>query len=315
MVILKNSQVSELTRHGYKIQGGTLMGMRINTNVASLTAQRYLETNNSNLSDSLERLSSGYRINKSADDAAGLAVSEGIRAKIRGLGVAKRNANDGISMIQIGEGSMNEMSNILIRLRELTVQSASDTIGSTERGYLNREYTQLVDEIDRIAKTTEYNSLKLFDTGEQTSFVIQVGTSGSSPEENRDTISINLEGLKFSSEDLGLGKLNEIGPSIEGDDSPTRDEIAAKLNTIDSALDRFASERATLGSVQSRLTSSLNNLGVSVENLETAKSRIKDVDYAAESTRLTQASILKQASASVLAQANQSPEMALQLIR
>ncbi|MGE0171231.1 MAG: flagellin [Oligoflexales bacterium] len=290
------------------------MGMRINTNVASLTAQRYLESNNASLSDSLERLSSGFRINKSADDAAGLAVSEGIRAKVRGLGVAKRNANDGISMIQIAEGSMNEMSNILIRLRELTVQSASDTIGSVERGYLNREYTQLVDEIDRIAKTTEYNSLKLFDTGDQTSFVIQVGTSGSAPEENRDTISINLEGLKFSSEDLGLGKENEIGP-IDGGDSPTRDEIAQKLGTIDSALDRFASERATLGSVQSRLTSSLNNLGVSVENLETAKSRIKDVDFAAESTRLAQAQVLKASSTSVLAQANQAPEMALQLLR
>jgi flagellin len=291
------------------------MGMRINTNVASLTAQRYTENNQKDLGDSLERLSSGYRINKSADDAAGLAVSEGLRAKIRGLNVAKRNANDGVSMIQIAEGSMNEMSNIMIRLRELTVQAASDTLGDVERGYLNREYTQLVDEVDRIAKTTEYNSLKLFDTGDQSQFVIQVGTNGSLPEDNLDTITINLEGLKFSSESLGLGKANEIGPTLEGDDSPSRDEIASKLNVIDTALTRLASERATLGSVQSRLGSAMNNLSISVENMETAKSRIKDVDFASESTRLTQANVLKASSTAVLAQANQAPEMALQLLR
>ena len=140
------------------------MGMRIRTNVASLQAQRNLLENAQKQNDSLERLASGYRINKSADDAAGLAISESLRGKIRSLNVAKRNANDGISLIQIAEGSMNEMSNIVIRLRELTAQAASDTLGGEERSYLNREYTQLVQEVDRIGKTAEFNNIKLFDT-------------------------------------------------------------------------------------------------------------------------------------------------------
>lgn len=290
------------------------MGMRIRTNVSSLISQRFLNNNNDELTQSLERLSSGYRINKSSDDAAGLAVSESLRAKVRGLNVAKRNANDGISMVQIAEGAMNEMSNIMIRLRELTVQAASDTLGDNERGYLNREYTQLVDEVDRISKTAEFNNIKLFDTGDRSEFVIQVGTNGSASEANEDTISINLEGLKFNSETLELGKESEIGPKTPDESSPTRDEIAGRLTTIDNAINRLASERATLGSVQSRLGSALNNLGVSIENMDTAKSRIKDVDFAEESTRLSQAQVLKASSTSVLAQANQSPQMALQLL-
>lgn len=291
------------------------MGLRIRTNTSSQISQRYLSENKESLDTSMERLASGYRINKSADDAAGLAVSESIRAKVRGLNTARRNANDAVSMVQIAEGSMNEMSNILIRLRELTVQSASDTIGDQERGYLNREYTQLVDEIDRIGKTTEFNNLKLFESGDVSQFVIQVGTNGSAPEDNRDTIAINLEGLKFSAEDLGLGKEAEIGPSTFGEAGPSRDEIASKLTNIDTAITRIASERATLGSVQSRLNSSLNNLGIQVENMETARSRIKDVDFAAETSRLAQARVMSASSTSVLAQANAIPDMALQLLR
>lgn len=291
------------------------MGMRIRTNTASLVAQRHLTNNSKTQMESFEKLSSGYRINKSSDDAAGLALSEGLRAKIRGLNVAKRNANDGISMLQIAEGSMNEMSNIMIRLRELTVQSATDTLGDRERSFLNKEYTQLVDEVDRIAKTTEFNDIKLFQNEDQDQFVIQVGTNGTSSEENEDTIAINLEGLRFSSEDLGLGKESEIGPQEEGDSSPSRDDIASRLGVIDTALNRFASERATLGSVQSRLTSAVNNLGISVENLSTAKSRIKDVDFAEESTKAAQARVLKASASSVLSQANQTPDMALQLLR
>lgn len=290
------------------------MGIRIRTNVSSLVSQRFLNENKSNMDKSLERLSSGYRINRSSDDAAGLAVSEGIRAKVRGLNVAKRNANDGVSMIQIAEGAMNEMNNIMIRLRELTVQSASDTLADQERGFLNREYNQLVDEVDRIASTTEFNNRKLFNTDGESEFVIQVGTNGTSSEANEDTIAINLEGLKFSSEDLGLNKGAEIGP-LDGGDGPSRDEIAEKLEVIDDAVQRFASERATLGAVQSRLGSALNNLGINVENLETAKSRIKDVDFAAESTNLAQQRVLVAAATSVLTQANQSPDVALQLLR
>lgn len=293
------------------------MGMRIRTNVASLISQRHMGNNTDNNMKSLEKLASGYRINRSSDDAAGLAVSESIRAKVRGLNVAKRNANDAVSMIQIAEGSMNEMSDIFIRLRELTVQSASDTIGNNERAYLNREYSQLVNEVDRIVKTTEFNNIKLFeqDIEENPNFVIQVGTNYSAPEDNKETISINLEGLRFTSEDLGIGSGSEIGPVDPSEEAPTRDEIAGKLTNIDNAINRLASERATLGSVQSRLGSALNNLGTSVENLETAKSRIRDVDFAAETSNLAQTRVMLQSNTSVLAQANAVPEMALQLLR
>ncbi len=296
------------------------MGMRIRTNVASLTAQRYLGKNNQQMSKNMERLSSGYRINKSSDDAAGLAVSESLRGTIKGLEQSKRNANDAISMVQIGEASMNEMNNIMIRLRELTVQSSSDTIGDTERGYLNREYVQLVDEVDRIVKTTEFNGIKLFDTGDNEKFTIQVGPSHSEEGSNEHTIDIDLEGLKFNSEDLNLFRdgdgRNVIGQTDnDSGDAPTRVEISEKLNDIDGALNRLASERATLGSIQSRMETAINSLGVSVENMETAKSRIKDVDFAAETAQFTQNRILSQSSMSVLSQANSSPEMALSLLR
>jgi flagellin len=261
----------------------------------------------------MEKLSSGYRINKSADDAAGLAISESLRGKIRGLNVAQRNANDAVSLVQVAEGGMNEMTNILVRLRELAVQSSTDTIGDRERGYLNREYTQLVDELDRIGASTEFNGTRIFDpNNEQSQFVIQVGTNADT---TVDAIKIGLEGLKFNSETLGLGKGAEIGPAELGAEGPNRDDISSRLTTIDGAIDRIASERATLGSIQSRLNSAINGLGVNVENMETARSRIKDVDVAAESARLTQTRILNQAGLSVLSQANAAPEMALALLR
>lgn len=291
------------------------MGMRIRTNVPSITAQRFMSDNKDALNKSLERLSSGYRINKSADDAAGLAISESLRGKIRGLNVAKRNANDAVSMVQVAEGSMNEMTNILIRLRELTVQASTDTIGERERSFLNREYTQLADEIDRIGNSTEFNGIKIFDKdADRDQFVIQVGTNGTTPDMNTDTIAISLAGLKFNTEDLGIGKGSEIG-AVDGGSGPSLDEISTKLNVIDNALNKIASERATLGSVQSRLGSALSNLGINVENMETAKSRIKDVDFAAETAELTQARILTSSSTAVLQQANAAPEQVLQLLR
>ncbi len=295
------------------------MGMRIRTNVASLTAQRYLGQNNKAMNTNMERLSSGYRINKSADDAAGLAVSESLRGQVRGLNQAKRNANDAVSMIKKAEESMDEMNNIMIRLRELTVQSSSDTLGDTERGYLNREYTQLADEVDRIARTTEFNGIKLFDTGDKEEYVIQVGASFSDPDVNEQTLSIDLKGLKFDSEGLNLWRdgdgRNVLGPSVNGGDGPTRNEIASKLDDLDGALEKLASERATLGSTQSRLGSAINTLSSSVENLETAKSRIRDVDFAAETASYTQNKILSQSNTSILSQANAAPEMALSLLR
>ena len=291
------------------------MGMRIRTNVNSLVAQRFMERNNGEMNSSLERLASGYRINKSSDDAAGLAISENLRGQLRGLNVAKRNANDAVSMVQVAEGGMNEMTNILIRLRELTVQSASDTIGDKERGFLNREYTQLVDEMDRIGNSTEFNGRKMFaPDGGLAQFVVQIGTRGTAPEANSDTITIDLEGIKFNSNTLGLGKGSEIG--AQGSDAAlSRTDIAEKLTTIDDALGRMASERATLGAVQNRLGSAIGNLGVSMENQQLAMSRIRDVDYAAETANLTQAKIMTQANVSVLSQANAAPEMALQLLR
>ncbi len=291
------------------------MGMRIRTNVPAITAQRFMSDNKDAMSKSLERLSSGYRINKSADDAAGLAISESLRGKIRGLNVAKRNANDAVSMVQVAEGSMNEMTNILIRLRELTVQSSTDTIGDRERSFLNREYTQLADEIDRIGNSTEFNGIKIFDKeADRDQFVIQVGTNGTTPDQNNDTIAISLAGLKFNTSDLGIGKEAEIG-SVDGGAGPSLEEISSKLNVIDEALNKIASERATLGSVQSRLGSALSNLAINVENMETAKSRIKDVDFASETAELTQARILTSSSTAVLQQANAAPEQALQLLR
>jgi flagellin len=290
--------------------------MRIRTNVASQIAQRYMEKNNGDMGNSLERLSSGYRINKSADDAAGLAISENLRGQIRGLNVAKRNANDAVSLVQVAEGSMNEMTSILIRMRELTVQSASDTLGEQERSYLNKEYTQLVDEMDRIGNSTEFNGRKIFDVNnEMTEYVIQIGTRGTAPEANTDTLTINLEGLKFTSETLGFAKESEIGAKATGDAGPSRDEIAAKLETIDNTLSKIAGERATLGAVQNRLGSAISNLGISIESQEAAKSRIKDVDFAQETAQLAQARIMTSSNTSVLTQANQMPEMALSLLR
>jgi len=293
------------------------MGLRIRTNTASLVAQRYLNDNNSAMGESLEKLSSGYRINKSKDDAAGLAVTETMRAKIRGLGQAKRNSNDAISMLQVAEGSMNEMGNVLVRMRELTVQAASDTIGSRERALLNREYTKLADEIDRIAATTEFNGKFFFgaDGNGPSKYVVQVGTNGTPAEANIDTLSIDLEGLRFTAAGLGIGKEAEIGPVASTEQGPEREVIAEKLGTIDSALERLASERASLGSMQSRLGSTLNNLSIQTENLNTARSRIKDVDFAEETAVMAQQRILSQSNLSVLSQANQMPDMALSLLR
>ncbi len=291
------------------------MGLRIKTNVQSLIAQRNLSNSVKGMSDNLEKLSSGYRINKSSDDAAGLAISEGLRGKIIGLNQVSRNASDGISLIQMAEGSMNEISNIVIRLRELTVQAASDTVGNRERSFLNKEYIQLVDEIDRIVNTTEFNGSKLLTSGEDAvdQLVLQVGM-GSGQQENVDTIIIDMANMRLDTETLGFGKGAEIGPLEEGG-VVDRQEIANKLDVIDNVLSKIAGQRALLGSTQSRLNTAIANVQVTKENLSAANSRIRDVDFAAEIASLTQNRILSQAGNSVLAQANAVPEMALSLLR
>jgi flagellin len=293
------------------------MGLRIKTNVPSLIAQRRLGITTSDMQSNMEKLSSGQRINKSADDAAGLAISETMTGKIRSLGQAQRNANDGISLIQVAEGGMNEISNILIRMRELATQSASDTLGNLERSYTNKEYTELVDEIDRIANSTEFNGLNLLGGADKNNGIgdltIHVG-AGDGLIENTDTINIDIESVKLDAKNvLGLNSEAEIGP-MEVDGDFDRQTAADKLSIIDSAIKTVAGNRATLGAKQSRLTSTINNLGIQIENLSTSRSRIRDVDFAEVTSQFAQNRILGQAGSSVLAQASAIPELALKLL-
>ncbi len=280
------------------------MTMRIRTNVESLTAQRQLTSNSQDMSNSSEKLSSGYRINKSADDAAGLAISENLRGKVRGLNQAKRNANDGVSLIQVAESGLTEVTNIMVRLKELSVQAASDTFSNSERGYLQKEYAQLVDEVDRISATTEFNGLKLL-ADNSTNLRVQVGYNGT----ENDSIKIDFtdEPGGINSETLGI-KGTQIA-DVE------RDVIAGNLKIIDDALQKVNNTRATLGANQSRLNSTIQNIGVTAEGMQAANSRIRDVDFAEETAKYTQARILSSAGLSVLTQANQKPEMALSLLR
>ena len=295
------------------------MGLRIRTNISSLTAQRSLQNSTNAMRETSAQLASGYRINKAADDAAGLAISSSMTARTKSLEQATRNANDGISLIQVAEGGMNEITNILVRLRELATQAASDTIGNKERSYTNREYVGLVDEIERIANTTEFNGLKLFKGAEGAGgaeglFSIHVGACDAS-KENTDVIKIDVNNMKFDPlTDLGLGKASEIGPLVEGGEF-SRATAAAKLSVLDSALSKISSNRSYLGAQQSRMGSAINNLGIEVENLKSANSRIRDVDFASASAQFTQNRILQSAGISVLSQANSEPNAALELLR
>ena len=276
------------------------MGLRINTNVASLNAQRNLMGSKLSLDKSLERLSSGYRINRAGDDAAGLAISENLRAQIRGLKQASRNAEDGISLVQVAEGSLNEISSILIRLRELSVQAASDTIGPVERQFLNVEYDQLVSEIDRIADGTEFNGTQLL-SGTGSILDFQVGTRN---DPNIDRISFDASKADSNSAALGVN-LTSVADKASAQNS---------LSAIDQAITSVSAMRADFGAIQNRLQSTINNLAISVENMSAANSRIRDVDVAEETADMTRNQILLRAGSSVLAQANQTPQIALQLL-
>lgn len=279
------------------------MGLRIATNISSLTAQRHLSETRRLLDRSLERLSSGYRINKAGDDAAGLAISEKLRAKSRGLIQAKRNASDGISLIQVAEGGLNEVQNILVRLRELGVQSASDTIGPEERRYLDLEFQSLKEEVDRIAKGTEFNGTVLLD-GTGGSLDFQVNTGGKNLL-GVDRISFDAFKLDVNPDKLGLDQVG-VGSKFAAQRS---------LANIDNAIQNVSSVRAGLGAIENRLTSTISNLSISVENIAAAHSRIKDVDIAEETAELTQRNVLMQAGTSVLSQANSVPQMALALLQ
>ncbi len=277
------------------------MGLRINTNVASLNAQRNLRGTKLSMDKTLEKLSSGQRINRAGDDAAGLAISENLKAQIRGLGQAERNAEDGISLVQIAEGAMSEVSNIMIRLRELAVQAASDTIGPTERKFLNVEFEQLTSEVDRIANSTEFNRVPLLN-GTGAVFDIQIGT-------RNDPISDRLT-FDASSADVNVAALGLNLASVA-------DKISAQnsLASIDQAIISVSGIRADFGALQNRLQSTVNNIAVSVENLSAANSRIRDTDIASETAALTKSNILMQAGTSVLSQANSSTSSALSLIQ
>lgn len=276
------------------------MALVISTNVASLNAQKNLTGTTRAMDQSLARLSSGFRINQAADDAAGLAISENLRAQIRGLGQASRNAQDGISLVQVAEGGLNEISNMLIRLRELGVQAASDTIGDTERKFLDVEYQQLKSEIQRISEVTAFNGYDLLN-GTGGLMDIQVGVHN---DPFKDRISFNTAGANSTLEALGV-----VAESVA-----TKEGAQVSLNTVDNAMISVNAMRANFGAMQNRLQSTMSNLAIAHENLSAANSRIRDADIAAESSELTRATILKQAGVSVLAQANQAQQVALKLL-
>jgi flagellin len=276
------------------------MGLRVNTNVASLNAQRNLANLTEQLGRSFRRLSTGLRIASAADDAAGLAISERLRAQVRSLDQAKRNANDGISMVQTAEGALNEVGDTLIRLRELAVQASNGTVSPQDRDTLNQEFQSLVAEIDRIAQVTEFNGIKLLDgTQSSVSFQVGIGTTA-----GVDTLAVALDSAR--AQDLGIDQL-DIGSGAGADP-------AAAIAAVDAAIDQVSGLRGGFGAVQNRLGSTINNLGMTVENLSAAESRIRDVDVAWETAQLTKYQILQQASIAVLAQANMLPQGALQLL-
>lgn len=276
------------------------MGLRITTNVASLNAQKNLMFTQRGLQQSLARMSSGSRINQAADDAAGLAISENLKGQIRGMRQASRNANDGISLVQVAEGGLQEVSNMLIRLRELGVQASSDTIGDTERKFIDVEYQQLKSEIQRISEVTTFNGRDLLN-GTGGVIDIQVGTHNDS---FKDRISFNSSAANASLEALGV-----VAETVA-----TKEGAQTGIDAIDKAIVSVNAIRANFGAMQNRLQSTTSNLAVSDENLSAANSRIRDADIAAESAEMTRNNILAQAGVATLAQANNVSQLALKLL-
>lgn len=276
------------------------MSLRIATNVAALNAQKNLTTTKLGLDRSLARLSSGYRINQAADDAAGLAISENLKGQIRGLKQASRNANDGISLVQVAEGGLNEISAMVIRLRELAIQAASDTIGDTERKFLDVEYQQLKSEIQRIAEVTKFNSRDLLN-GTGGIIDVQVGVHD---DPFKDRISFNASAANATLDALGL----------TAESLATKQQAQTSIDVVDKALISVNAIRANFGAMQNRLQSTVANLAVAHENFSAANSRVRDADIAEETAELTRNSILSQAGISVLAQANNVQQVALKLL-
>ena len=274
------------------------MGIRINTNISSLITQRHLQNSSTEFQKSMEKLSSGLRINRAGDDAAGLAISEGLKSDIRALDQASRNAADGISLVQTGEGALDEVSNILLRMKELAEQSLNGTLSNTDRGYLNAEFSALSGEINRISDSTEFNGVKLLDgSGGTTAIQVGIGTTAS------DSVSIDL-GDDLDAAGLGLAA------SISSASGAT-----TAMGQIDAAISTVTSARSSFGAIQNRLESSIRNINMTSENLAAANSRIRDVDIARETSRMTSYQILQQAGVSMLAQANMSSGLAMALLQ
>ncbi len=277
------------------------MGLRIATNVASQAAIKDIRQNSSEEGDTFAKLSSGKRINKSSDDAAGLAIAKKLEAETRGLRQANRNANDGISMIQVAEGALGETQNILTRLRELSIQAASDTVGEKERGFLDLEYQQLVQEADRIAESTTYAGISLI-KGDSGTSEMDFHVGAYAGDDNK--ISFNADLV-----DVTIGNLN-----IDGTGISDKSDANGAMPNIDEALEKVSGFRAELGSIQSRLQASVRNLEVAAVNQDAARSRIEDVDYAEATSKMASLSVVKNAGMSTLAQANNIPRSALGLI-
>jgi flagellin len=273
------------------------MALNIATNTASLTAQRHLADSTSILNRSIERLSSGLRINTAADDAAGLAIADRLRADVRIATQAIRNANDGISAVSIGEKALGKGGEILARLAELASQSSTGTVSDSQRSAIQEEFTALVSEIDRISNTTTFNGVNLLSAG--TSVALQIGLDGTA------TSRLSFNTIDGSSSGIGLSSISVS----------TAESAQSALGQINAAIATVASRRGSLGSIQSRLNTAIANLQVARENFSAAESRIRDADVAEETANLTRTSILQQAGVSVLAQANQQPSLALSLLR
>ncbi|MEC7274895.1 MAG: flagellin [Bdellovibrionota bacterium] len=276
------------------------MGLRISTNVASQTVQKNLKQVSNNATSSLEKLSSGKRITKAADDAAGLAIATNLEAQTKGLRQATRNANDGISLIQTAEGGLNEVSNILTRMRELTVQAASDTVGENERGFLDKEYQQLVTEIDRISESTTFNGTNLLNGEGGGTLDFQVGAFAG----DQNKISFDSSEANATASNIG----------VSGTGVADKSDALDSIENIDEAITSISGQRANLGAVQSRLNSTVANLEIQTINQDNARSVIQDVDVASESAKLASDNVVKQAGISTLAQANQLPNNALRLV-
>ena len=275
------------------------MGLRVNTNIASLNAQRSLARVTEQLQGSFRRLSTGLRIATAADDAAGLAISERFRAQIRSTRQAERNAQDGVSLTQTGEGALNEVSAILIRLRELAIQANNGTVSDADRDTLDQEFQNLISEIDRIAQSTTFNGVNLLDgTGSSITFQVGIGTTS-----GIDTIELTTSNTLATT--LGLNTA-DIGAS---------GSAPAAIQQVDNAINQISQIRGSFGAVQNRLQTTIANLRIQTENLSAAESRIRDVDVAEETAKLTRNSILQQASTAILTQANTQPQIALQLLQ